>query len=78
MKPLENPHSPVKLKVVARRQLSSPRIVNDYRGAELRSLNHGFNLTSILRALADSLCEKEIYSALFISITALEECEICE
>jgi len=36
-------------------------------------LNHGFNFASILRALSEPFCEKETYSALLISITALQE-----
>jgi len=73
VKPLKNPHGTVKLKIGARGQIPTPRIIDDHGGAELRCLNDRFNLSSIFHSESSSFRKEEINSALVIAIAALEK-----
>jgi hypothetical protein len=64
------------IEVVARGQLSSPRVLHDYCHAELGSLHDGLSLTTIPHALSGTLCEKKINCTLLIAIAAFKECII--
>ena len=73
VKPLKNPHSTVKIKILARGQISAPRIIDDHGGTELRSLDDCFNLSPILHSESRSFPKEEIDSALLIAVASLEK-----
>jgi len=63
----------MELQIVALGKFSAPRVVNDHRCADLRSLHNRLNFAAILGALPISFREKEIDCALLVVLATLEE-----
>lgn len=66
----------MKLQIVTRSELPSPRIVNDHHRAKLGSLYDCLNFSTILRALPGSFRQEEIDGALVVVVATLEK-SIC-
>jgi hypothetical protein len=73
VKPLKNPQGTVKIKIGARREVPAPRIIDDNRGTELRSLDDCFNLSPIFHSESRPFRKQEINRALVIPVAPLEK-----